>query len=218
MFTGLVEEMGEVIGLETGDLSLKITLRCKKVIEGAKLGDSIATNGTCLTATKIGSDYFEADIMHESVKRTNLKRLKVGDCVNLEKSITLATPLGGHLVTGNVDGEGMISNIYSDGIAKIYVVKIEPRLMKYVVEKGRVTLDGASLTVVDFGDDFLSVSLIPHTQEMITLGSKSVGDHINVETDLIGKYVERMMNFKEKVEVEKKSNITESFLAENGFY
>jgi len=218
MFTGLVEEMGEVIGLETGDLSLKITLRCKKVIEGAKLGDSIATNGTCLTATKIGSDYFEADIMHESVKRTNLKRLKVGDRVNLEKSITLATPLGGHLVTGDVDGEGMISNIYSDGIAKIYVVKIESRLMKYVVEKGRVTLDGASLTVVDFGDDFLSVSLIPHTQEMITLGSKSVGDHINVETDLIGKYVERMMNFKEKVKIEKKSNITESFLAENGFY
>lgn len=218
MFTGLVEEMGEVIGLETGDLSLKITLRCKKVIEGAKLGDSIATNGTCLTATKIGGDYFQADIMHESVKRTNLKRLKVGDRVNLEKSITLATPLGGHLVTGDVDGEGMISNIYSDGIAKIYVVKIEPRLMKYVVEKGRITLDGASLTVVDFGDDFLSVSLIPHTQEMITLGSKSVGDYLNVETDLIGKYVERMMNFKEKPVTEKKSKITEGFLAENGFY
>jgi len=218
MFTGLVEEMGEVIGLETGDLSLKITLRCKKVIEGAKLGDSIATNGTCLTATKIGDDYFQADIMHESVKRTNLKRLKIGDSVNLEKSITLATPLGGHLVTGDVDGEGMISSIYSDGIAKIYVVKIEPRLMKYVVEKGRITLDGASLTVVDFGDDFLSVSLIPHTQEMITLGSKSVGDYINVETDLIGKYVERMMTFKDKTVTEKKSNITEGFLAENGFY
>lgn len=218
MFTGLVEEMGVVIGLETGDLSLKITVRSKRVIEGAKLGDSIATNGTCLTATEIGSDYFEADIMHESVKRTNLKRLKVGDLVNLEKSLTLATPLGGHLVTGDIDGEGMISNIYSDGIAKIYVVKIEPRLMKYVVEKGRITLDGASLTVVDFGDDFLSVSLIPHTQEMITLGSKSIGDYINVETDLIGKYVEKMMNFKEKTIVEKKSNITEGFLAENGFY
>lgn len=218
MFTGLVGEMGEVIGLETGDLSLKITVRSKKVIEGAKLGDSIATNGTCLTATKIGDDYFEADIMHESVKRTNLKRLKVGDLVNLEKSITLATPLGGHLVTGDIDGEGMISNIYSDGIAKIYVIKIESRLMKYVVEKGRITLDGASLTVVDFGDDFLSVSLIPHTQEMITLGNKSVGDYLNVETDLIGKYVERMMTFKEKPIIEKKSNITESFLSENGFY
>ena len=218
MFTGLVEEIGEVISLETGDLSLKIKVRCEKVLEGAKLGDSIATNGTCLTATKIGEHYFEADIMHESVKRTNLKRLKVGDSVNLEKSITLATPLGGHLVTGDVDGEGVISNIYSDGIAKVYVVKIESRLMKYVVEKGRITLDGASLTVVDFGDDFLSVSLIPHTQKMITLGSKIVGDHINVETDLIGKYVERMMYFKGKEEVEKKSKITESFLSENGFY
>ena len=218
MFTGLVEEMGRVISLENGDLSLKIKVECKKVLEGAKLGDSIATNGTCLTATKVGDNYFEADIMHESVKRTNLKRLKVGDLVNLEKSITLATPLGGHLVTGDVDGEGMISNIYPDGIAQIYVVKIEERLMKYVVEKGRITLDGASLTVVDFGDDFLSVSLIPHTQEMITLGRKKVGDYLNVETDLIGKYVERMMFFKEKEEEGKKSKITESFLAENGFY
>ncbi len=218
MFTGLVGEIGEVIGLETKDLSLKITVRSKKIIEDAKLGDSIATNGTCLTATKIGSDYFQADIMHESVKRTNLKRLKVGDLVNLEKSLTLATPLGGHLVTGDIDGEGIISNIYSDGIAKIYVVKIEPRLMKYVVEKGRITLDGASLTIVDFGDDFLSVSLIPHTQEMITLGSKSIGDYLNIETDLIGKYIERMMTFKEKKITEKKSNITENFLAENGFY
>lgn len=218
MFTGLVGEIGEVIGLETKDLSLKITVRSKKIIEDAKLGDSIATNGTCLTATKIGSDYFQADIMHESVKRTNLKRLKVGDLVNLEKSLTLATPLGGHLVTGDIDGEGIISNIYSDGIAKIYVIKIEPRLMKYVVEKGRITLDGASLTIVDFGDDFLSVSLIPHTQEMITLGSKSIGDYLNIETDLIGKYVERMMTFKEKKITEKKSNITENFLAENGFY
>ena len=218
MFTGLVGEIGEVIGLETKDLSLKITVRSKKVIEDAKLGDSIATNGTCLTATKIGSDYFQADIMHESVRRTNLKRLKVGDLVNLEKSLTLATPLGGHLVTGDIDGEGIISNIYSDGIAKIYVVKIESRLMKYVVEKGRITLDGASLTIVDFGDDFLSVSLIPHTQEMITLGSKSIGDYLNIETDLIGKYIERMMTFKEKKITEKKSNITENFLAENGFY
>ncbi|HAS79764.1 MAG TPA: riboflavin synthase [Fusobacteriaceae bacterium] len=218
MFTGLVGEIGEVIGLETKDLSLKITVRSKKIIEDAKLGEGIATNGTCLTATKIGSDYFQADIMHESVKRTNLKRLKVGDLVNLEKSLTLATPLGGHLVTGDIDGEGIISNIYSDGIAKIYVIKIEPRLMKYVVEKGRITLDGASLTIVDFGDDFLSVSLIPHTQEMITLGSKSIGDYLNIETDLIGKYVERMMTFKEKKITEKKSNITENFLAENGFY
>jgi len=218
MFTGLVGEIGEVIGLETKDLSLKITVRSKKIIEDAKLGDSIATNGTCLTATKIGSDYFQADIMHESVRRTNLKRLKVGDLVNLEKSLTLATPLGGHLVTGDIDGEGIISNIYSDGIAKIYVVKIESRLMKYVVEKGRITLDGASLTIVDFGDDFLSVSLIPHTQEMITLGSKSIGDYLNIETDLIGKYIERMMTFKEKKITEKKSNITENFLAENGFY
>ena len=216
MFTGLVGEIGEVINLETGDLSLKIKIKCRTTLEESKIGDSISTNGTCLTATKISDDSFEADIMHESVKRTNLKRLKIGDKVNLEKSITLATPLGGHLVTGDVDGEGMISNIYSDGIARIYVVKIEHRLMKYVVEKGRITLDGASLTIVDFGEDFISVSLIPHTQEMITLGVKKVGDYLNIETDLIGKYVERILNFKTK-ENFKESKITMSFLAENGF-
>lgn len=106
IFTGLVEEMGEVIAIENGEKSLKLKIKCKKVLEGAKLGDSIATNGTCLTATELGNNFFTADCMYETVKRTNLKRLKVGDRVNLEKSITLATPLGGHLVTGDVDCEG----------------------------------------------------------------------------------------------------------------
>lgn len=208
--------MGEVLSVENGEKSLKLKIRCKKVLDGAKLGDSIATNGTCLTATELGSNYFTADCMYETVKRTNLKRLKVGDRVNLEKSITLATPLGGHLVTGDVDCEGKIVSIIPEGIAKIYEIEIERNYMKYVVEKGRVTLDGASLTVMKLTDTTFGVSLIPHTQEMITLGKKKVGDYINVETDLVGKYVERLLKFQDDSE-KKSGGITMEFLMKNGF-
>lgn len=216
IFTGLVEEMGEVIAIENGEKSLKLKIKCKKVLEGAKLGDSIATNGTCLTATELGNNFFTADCMYETVKRTNLKRLKVGDRVNLEKSITLATPLGGHLVTGDVDCEGKVVAITPEGIAKIYEIEIDRKYMKYIVEKGRVTLDGASLTVMKLGDTTFEVSLIPHTQEMITLGKRRVGDYINVETDLIGKYIERFMKFQDEPS-EKKEGITMEFLMKNGF-
>lgn len=208
--------MGEVLSIESGEKSLKLKIKCKKVLDGAKLGDSIATNGTCLTATELGNNYFIADCMYETVKRTNLKRLKVGDRVNLEKSITLATPLGGHLVTGDVDCEGKIVAITPEGIAKIYEIEIERKYMKYIVEKGRVTLDGASLTVMKLRDTTFGVSLIPHTQEMITLGKRKVGDYINVETDLIGKYVERFMKFQDEPS-EKKEGITMDFLMKNGF-
>lgn len=215
MFTGLVEEMGRVLSIVEGNHSMQIKIQCKKVIEGAKLGDSIATNGTCLTAVEIGKDYFVADCMHETMKRTNLHRLKKSDFVNLEKSITLSTPLGGHLVTGDVDCEGKITNIRQDGIAKIYTVELPQAYMKYVVEKGRVTLDGASLTVMELGENSLGVSLIPHSQDMIILGKKKVGDYINIETDLIGKYVEKLLSFPKQEE--KKSKLSLDFLAENGF-
>lgn len=215
MFTGLVEEMGRVLSIVEGNHSMQIKIQCKKVLEGAKLGDSIATNGTCLTAVEIGKDYFVADCMHETMKRTNLHRLKKSDFVNLEKSITLSTPLGGHLVTGDVDCEGKITNIRQDGIAKIYTVELPQAYMKYVVEKGRVTLDGASLTVMELGENSLGVSLIPHSQDMIILGKKKVGDYINIETDLIGKYVEKLLSFPKQEE--KKSRLSLDFLAENGF-
>ncbi len=215
MFTGLVEEMGKVLAITEGNHSMQIKIQCEKVLEGAKLGDSIATNGTCLTAVEIGKNYFVADCMHETMKRTNLHRLKKSDLVNLEKSITLSTPLGGHLVTGDVDCEGRIINIRQDGIAKIYTLELPKQYMKYVVEKGRVTLDGASLTVMELGEDSLGVSLIPHSQEMIILGKKKVGDYVNIETDLIGKYVEKLLSFPKQEE--KNSKLSLEFLAENGF-
>ena len=215
IFTGLIEEMGKVIDIKNGDKSLKLKIKCDKVLSGAKLGDSIATNGTCLTAVEIGNSYFIADCMYETVKRTNLKRLKVGDKVNLEKSITLSTPLGGHLVTGDVDTEGVIKSIVTEGIAKIYEIEIERKYLKYIVNKGRVTIDGASLTVMKLTDTSFAVSLIPHTQEMIILGAKKVGDYVNIETDLVGKYIERFMTFED--DKKSKKGITMNFLLENGF-
>lgn len=209
--------MGQVLSIKTGEKSVHLKIKCKKVLKNAKIGDSIATNGTCLTAVEIGSDYFIADCMHETVKRTNLGRLKTGNLVNLEKSISLSTPLGGHIVTGDVDCEGIIKSITKDGIAKIYTIEIEPRFMKYVVEKGRVSLDGASLSIVNFSGNTLQVSLIPHTQEMITLGMKKVGDYVNVETDLIGKYIERIINFKEP-EKKNENKLSKDFLASHGFF
>ena len=216
IFTGLIEEIGEVSEIQNDTTSLKIKIKCTNVIDNAKIGDSIATNGTCLTAVEIGSNYFVADCMHETMDRTDLKRLKKGDKVNLERSITLSTPLGGHLVTGDVDTEGEIVNISQDGIAKIYEIKIDKKYMRYIVEKGRITIDGASLTVMKLTYDTFGVSLIPHTQEKIILGKKKIGDHVNVETDLIGKYVERLMSLPND-EGNKKSVITKEFLLKNGF-
>ncbi len=219
MFTGLVEEIGEIIALERGDKSVKIKIKAKKVLENSKIGDSIATNGVCLTAVEIKNNYFVADCMYETIKRTNLKRLKTGDKVNLEKSLTLTSFLGGHLVTGDVDCEGKIISIYKEGIAKIYEIEILAKYMKYIVEKGRITVDGASLTVMILRENIFGVSLIPHSQKEIILGEKKVGDLVNIETDLFGKYVERILFFnqQEKTETKKESKLTEKFLIENGF-
>ncbi len=213
MFTGLVEEMGKVLEIKKGDKSLYLVIEASKVLEGALIGDSIAVNGTCLTAVSVNKNAAAFDVMYETVNRTNLKRLKTGDKVNLEKSLTLQKPLGGHLVTGDVDFESNILSINPMGIAKIYRFNVPNRYMKYVVEKGRVTIDGTSLTVSDFGKDWVEVSLIPHTQKEVTLGIKKAGDYVNIEMDLFGKYVERILNFKE----EKESKLTLEKLYENGF-
>ncbi len=219
MFTGLVEEIGEVVSINSGDKSVKIKVKANKVLENSKIGDSIATNGVCLTAVEIGDNYFVADCMYETVKRTNLKRLKSGNKVNLEKSLTLSTFLGGHLVTGDVDCEGKIISIYKEGIAQIFEIEISPKYMKYIVEKGRITVDGASLTVMLLKEKSFGISLIPHSQTAIILGEKKIGDIVNIETDLFGKYVERLLFFEnnESINDKKESKITKEFLVENGF-
>ena len=224
MFTGLVEEMGKVVNISKKATGLGITIKADKVVEKAEIGDSIAVNGVCLTATEISGNTFMADVMYETIERSGLKRITVGEAVNLEKSLTLMTFLGGHLVMGDVDSEAKIISIVPKGIAKLYKFQLEEKHrqnIKYVVEKGRVTIDGASLTVIDVDDDLgtFSVSLIPHTLENITLGKKKIGNFVNIETDLFGKYVEKILKFNnfENNDNEKKSKLTMEFLQKNGF-
>ena len=218
MFTGLVEETGKIINLAKKNASIEITIRGKKVVEKAQIGDSIAVNGVCLTVTKLKGSDFTADVMFETIERSGLKRA----IVNLEKSLTLATFLGGHLVMGDVDCEAKILSITDKGIAKVYEFQLDENHrnnMKYIVEKGRVTIDGASLTVIDVNDEdgIFSVSLIPHTIENITVGMKKTGDFVNIETDLFGKYVEKILKFDNLKNKEKNSKLTMEFLQKNGF-
>lgn len=218
MFTGLIEELGKVVSIDKTPQGANITISCDKVLKKARIGDSIATNGVCLTIVKLSNKTFTANIMNESLTVSSLKNLKVGSLVNLEKSLTLQSFLGGHLVTGDVDCYGEIISVINDGFAKKYTIKIPLEFMKYVVYKGRITLDGASLTVASLKDSTLTVSLIPHTQKSITLGFKNVGDIVNVETDLIGKHLEKLLLSREKTDEKSNSNISKSFLAENGFF
>jgi riboflavin synthase, alpha subunit len=217
MFTGLIEEIGSVIRVSDTNLSRRISVRSKIVVQNAKIGDSIATNGVCLTAVEIGSDYFTADCMHETIRKTNLIRLKAGDAVNLEKSLTLAAPLGGHLVTGDVDFEGQILSVKKDGIANVYTIKTPQKYLRYMADKGRVSVDGASLTIMAMSHESFSVSLIPHTQAMTTLGSKKDGAFVNIETDLIAKYVERMLLAPKEEEQSPPPRMDRAFLAKYGF-
>lgn len=213
MFTGLVEEIGTVSEIVNAPYSIKIKICANKVLKNAKIGDSIATNGVCLTAIELDNDHFVADCMHETINRSNLVNLKVGDIVNLEKSVTLNSFMGGHIVLGDVDTTAEIIDVKEDGIAKIYCIFIEDKYLKYVVEKGRIAIDGASLTITKIENNFLYVSIIPHTIKNITLGDKKVNDKVNIEVDIMAKYIENILNIKGM----NNNEITEKFLLENGF-
>lgn len=224
MFTGLIEEMGQIVNVIEKSRGMEITVKGNYITKKIKVGDSIAVNGVCLTVTSFRKNIFKADVMNETVQRTGLKRIKAGEIVNLEKSLTLQTFLGGHLVMGDVDCEAEILSVVSKGIAKIYEFRLNyngVKNMKYIVEKGRVAIDGASLTVINVNDEKseFSVSLIPHTLKNIILGKKSKGDFVNIETDLFGKYVEKILKFSNYFNEKNssKSGITFEFLKENGF-
>ncbi len=217
MFTGLVAELGTVTELKLLKQSYNITVKAQKVLENLKIGDSIAVNGACLTVVKISGSAFTADIMPETVKLTNLRNLKSGDKVNLERTLKLSDGLDGHIVSGHVEGIGVIASKKAQGIAEIVTVKTPPQLLKYIIKKGSIAIDGISLTVTEVtGSDF-SVSLIPHTAKETTLGFKKPGDEVNLETDIIGKYVEHLLNFKTSAGAENKNTLTKSLLFENGF-
>lgn len=215
MFTGIVEEIGIVKAIAQGAKSIKLSIKAQKVLENTQLGDSIAVNGVCLTVTFLASDYFIADVMPESMKKTNMGLLKIGDKVNLERALTLSTRLGGHIVSGHIDGTAKIIDMQKDDNATRVTLTASERILRYIISEGSVTLDGVSLTVAHLGEDTFTVSLIPHTSEVTTLLDKHVGSIINIENDVIGKYVERLLKF--KADDKKSSSMTLSFLQENGF-
>ena len=215
MFTGIVEEIGTVERVQRGRLSAVLTIRALKVLEDTKIGDSIAVNGVCLTVTNLLSGCFCADVMHETVERSALSRLKNGSHVNLERAMPANGRFGGHIVAGHVDGVGIINRIRRDDTAIWYEVQAEPHILRYIVEKGSVTIDGISLTVARTGKRCFSISAIPHTVEYTVLKERKEGDLVNLETDIIGKYVEKLLLPAGLPQTQ--SGITEEFLARYGF-
>lgn len=215
MFTGIVEEVGTIRNIKRGQHSAVLTIHAKTVLEGTRIGDSIAVNGICLTVTRLFPDGFSADVMHETLNRSSLAGLTAGSVVNLERAMPANGRFGGHIVAGHVDGVGHIANIRRDDTAVWYTVHAGPEILRYVVEKGSITIDGISLTVAAVAADGFSVSAIPHTAAVTTLGKKQVGDTVNLETDIIGKYVEKLL--RPDGEPQPQSKITWEFLAENGF-
>ncbi len=193
MFTGIVEERGTVASIEQLTNAARVAIRGSVVLSDVRAGDSIAVNGVCLTVVDLGPDYFTADVMEETLKRSSLDAVAAGSEVNLERAARLDSRLGGHLVQGHVDGTGAVLAIEPDAHWTAMRISLPVDLGRYVVEKGSITVDGVSLTVVAVDDEAFSVSLIPTTLAETTLGSRQVGDRVNLEVDAIAKYVERLM-------------------------
>ena len=185
MFTGIVEELGRLESLDSGRLRVAAT----RVIEDAAIGDSIAVNGCCLTVVASGDGWWEADVSDETISRTSLAGLQPGDGINLERAVKVSDRLGGHIVQGHVDGVGEVVDPVPD-----LRVRVPAGMTRYLVEKGSVTVDGVSLTVVDALDDGFTVAIIPHTADVTTLGAKQPGDLVNLEVDVMAKYVERLVS------------------------
>lgn len=194
MFTGIIEEVGRVRSLRRGAKSFTLEVEATKVMEGTQVGDSIATNGVCLTVTSLTGRGFTADVMPETVSRTALGELVAGSPVNLERALQLQTRLGGHIVSGHIDGTGRIANRRQDDTALWLTVECDSKMLRYVIEKGSVTLQGISLTVARVDERSFAVSLIPHTQAATTLHEAKVGDLVNIENDIIAKYVEKLFS------------------------
>ena len=193
MFTGIVEELGRVAKLEPQTDAMRISITGPLVVSDSEIGDSISVNGVCLTVTSITADGFSADVMQETLNRSSLGQLVAGDPVNLERPVTLATRLGGHLVQGHVDGLGEVTNRVVSQNWEVLTIKPPKDLLKYIVEKGSITVDGTSLTVASVDAEVFTVSLIPETLAKTTLGIREVGHRVNLEVDVMAKYVEKLI-------------------------
>lgn len=215
MFTGIIEETGTLCEMKKGSVSAQVTIRCHKILEGTKVGDSIAVNGICLTVTSLLKDGFTADVMAETMRRSSLSDIKVPGRVNLERAMAADGRFGGHIVSGHIDGTGQITEIRQEENAVWYTVAAQEPLLRYLVEKGSVALDGISLTVAGVTEQDFQVSVIPHTRQETALAEKKLGSILNIECDVVGKYIEKLLQGKNSRKPQ--SRITESFLMEHGF-
>ena len=218
MFTGIVEEMGTLKSIRKGPHSAVLEIQAKVVLEDIHLGDSIAVNGVCLTATSFSPTGFTADVMHETLNRSALAQLRPGSPVNLERAMAANGRFGGHIVAGHVDGVGTVRSVEKDDNAIWYTIAAGPEVLKYVVEKGSITIDGISLTVARADDTSFAISAIPHTVAVTVLSPRRPGDLVNLETDIIGKYVEKLLHFPREAEKRPPaSGITKEFLTRCGY-
>lgn len=217
MFTGIVEEKGKVSHMQLGGESGVIAVKARKVLEGTKIGDSIAVNGVCLTVTSLQPDGFTADVMAETIRRSSLGSCKAGSQVNLERAMAADGRFGGHIVSGHIDGTGVIKSMIREENAIWVRIETSKDILHLIVEKGSICIDGISLTVAKLDESSLAVSVIPHTGEETTLLGKNAGDIVNLENDVIGKYVERLLGIKTSKPEKQESKITMEFLETFGF-
>lgn len=215
MFTGLVEEIAVIKSVSKTANSARITIQAKEVLDGLKIGDSVSTNGVCLTVTEFGSSWFSVDVMAETMRHSSLNFAKNGTNVNLERALRLGDRMGGHIVSGHVDGLGTISQIEQEENATWLSITTSSSLLHYIIHKGSVAIDGVSLTVAFVNDYSFKVSIIPHTKAMTTLHDKRIGEVVNIECDMLGKYIEKFISH--KVDDVATSTIDENFLREHGF-
>ena len=215
MFTGIIEELGTVERVTRGRVSAVLAIRAEAILSDLKIGDSVAVNGVCLTATSLTGHGFTADVMHETLDRSSLAGLGPGSPVNLERAMAADGRFGGHIVAGHVDGVGTIAAIEQDDNAIWFTITAPEQVLRYVVEKGSIAIDGISLTVARVETDRFAVSVIPHTAAVTLLGLRRTGDRVNLESDLVGKYVERLL--RTTPEEKGQSRLTMEFLTQHGF-
>jgi len=215
MFTGIIEEIGVVKSIKQKNKSAVIEIAAKMIIEDLKTGDSINTNGACLTVTAFNKSSFSVDVVEETIHRTNLRDLKLGLKLNLERALKITDRLGGHIVSGHIDGTGKISRIKKEGLATLITVETNPDILQYIIPKGSIAIDGISLTVVEINTNSFEVAIIPHTALITTLLNKKKGEEVNLECDIIGKYIEKLV-LNNKIG-KQKSEIDLDFLKTHGF-
>lgn len=215
MFTGIIEETGNVKGIKKGINSSTLSIEGNLIFSDIKIGDSIAVNGVCLTVKEFSEKNFVADVMHETLKRSTLGNLVAGNLINLERAMSANGRFGGHMVSGHIDGTGKIKRIREDGNAKLYTIEADKKIIGYIVEKGSIAIDGISLTVMSVSTMEFTVSVIPHTLKSTVLLNKKTGEEVNLENDIIGKYVEKILELKNEKKTE--TSITKDFLEKTGY-